>query len=377
MLRVGISILSTEGRNVWNSGIDQNVYFLASLLDGIPFVDRVLLLDCGDQHRAPDDAGSFADRFPIVQLREADDLVDVVIELAGGLEREWCARFRARGGKIATHLCGHVYAPFVAQTIFDHRTYFSAEPRDEIWILAKDQQFRAMLRAIHRCPVFETPYLWAPDFLDESAATMASQGLSFGYRPGSLSAGGAVPAIFEPNISPMKVGIIPFLICEEMQRADPHALARVHFMNTAHMKNHHTLVSLVGNSDLYKVGKVRIEARDYFTKVMGGGANLVVSHQITWSQNYLYLDALHGNYPLIHNSTLFSDAGYYYPDSDVPAGVEQLRLAIADHDHNLDSYAARAAAKIASLSPDNRVNRDAYARRLLALVEPSRRNRVA
>jgi hypothetical protein len=55
----------------------------------------------------------------------------------------------------------------------------------------------------------------------------------------------------------------------------------------------------------------------------------------------------------------------------------QMRNAIVEHDRNLDWYAGRAAAKIASLSPDARANRDAYARRLLALSQRVRRRRAA
>lgn len=377
-MRVGITILTQEGHNIWNNGIGQNIYFLASLLEGIPFVEQVVLLDCGDQGRAPDYAGAFANRFPLVPLREATDLVDVAIEVSGGLNAEWTDRFRARGGHVVFHVCGQPYASFVEPTTFDRPGFFSeAERCDEVWILAKDAPFTAWLRAIHRCPVYQTPYLWAPDFLDDTARMITQDGLSFGYKPGTLSSSPAIPAIFEPNISPIKMGLIPFLICEEVERAAPDAIARLHFMNTDRIKAHRSMVFLVGNCDLYRAGKVSIEARDYFARVMGRGANMVISHQITCPQNYLYLDALHGRYPLIHNSPMFADVGYYYPDSDIAAGAMQMRNAIVEHDRNLDWYAGRAAAKIASLSPDARANRDAYARRLLALSQRVRRRRAA
>lgn len=367
-MRIGISILTKEGHNVWNNGIGQNVYHLACLFEAVPFVEKVVLLDCGDQGVAPGNAATVGERFQIIPLREATDLIDVAIELSGGLDGEWTSCFRARGGRVVFHVCGQPYSGLIEPTTFDRPSFFSEAQRcDEVWLLPKDAPFAAMLRAIHRCPVYEMPYLWSPVFLDDVVSTIEKDGLSFGYQPGSLVEGNITPAIFEPNISPIKMGLIPFLICEELERSNPAAIRRLHFMNTQQFAQHHTFVMLVGNSALYKAEKASLEARDYFARVMGRGANVVLSHQITCPQNYLYLDALHGGYPLIHNSPLFADVGYYYPESDIAAGLAQLQRAIAEHDLNLDAYKVAAAAKIATLSPYSHANRDAYARRLLAL----------
>lgn len=367
-MRIGISILSKAGDNIWNSGIGQNVYHLANLLMHISFVRNVVLIDCGETGAPADNTGSMGEKYAIIPMAEALDAVDVTIEVAGGMPPEWIAQFRARGGKFVYHICGQPYAVFVEPTIFDKPAFFSeAERADEIWVLPKDAHFSAMLRAIHRCPIFTLPYLWSPVFLEDTIEKIAAENLHFGYTQGDMAKGRLVPAIFEPNISTIKMGLIPYLMCERYEREGEHKLERVHFMNTLHMAEQKSFVTLVSNTDLYKQGKTLLEGRDYFARVMGRGANMVVSHQLECDQNYVYLDALAGNYPLIHNSKSFADIGYYYPDSDIDAGLQQMQLAQAEHDHNLASYAARNTARIAQLSPDNRHNQDGYARRLLAL----------
>lgn len=367
-MRVGISILTREGQNIWNNGIDQNVYHIASLMEGIPFVERVILLDCGDQKQHPANSNALADRFPLVSLAEASDAVDVAIEVSGAIDTEWASRFRARGGHVVSYICGQPYSAIVEPTIFDRHGFFGdAQRSDEIWILAKDAPFTAYLRQLHRCPVHEVPYLWSPVFLEDTARTIEQDGLTFGYIPGSLREHGAHPAIFEPNISPIKMGLIPFLICEEAYRQAPDIISKLSFMNSIQLNEHPAFVMMVGNSALYRDGKAVLAGRDFIARIMGGGANMVVSHQMTCPQNYLYLDALYGNYPLIHNSPLFSDVGYFDPDSEIGAGVACLRLAIAEHDRELADYTARAARRIASHSPFDRRNRDSYARRLIAL----------
>lgn len=368
-MRIGISILTREGHNLWSNGIDQNVYHLACLLRSLSFIEKVVLLDCGNLGKAPDYAGEIGSQFEIIPLSEVQDSIDIAIEISGALDAEWTARFRARGGKVVYHICGQPYSGLVEPTTFNRSGCFGRADRcDEIWMLPKDALFGNMVQAIYRCPVLSVPYLWAPVFLEMNAALVKSEVGAFGYKPGSLVAGNVQPAIFEPNISAIKAGIIPFLICEQMERFDTNIIKSVHFMNSAQFAAHPTFMSLVGHSDLYKAEKALLLNRDYFARVMGLGANLVVSHQITCPQNYLYLDALYGNYPLVHNSALFADVGYFYPDSDIEAGCAQMALAIKEHDQNLTSYKEKAAKKIDSLSPYAQANQDVYARRLANLL---------
>lgn len=374
-MRIGITIYTYDGHNVWNNGIGQNVYHLACTLEKIPFVERVLLINTGSEDAPPQDAGDLANKFRMVRQQEAADLLDVVIEVSGALDLELNSRFRARGGRVVFHNCGQPYSALVEPTIFNKPSVFLDPQRcDEVWTLPKDAQFDPMMRALHRCPVYQVPYLWAPNFLEQSAKDLANQGeYEFGYKLGSLA--NPVPAIFEPNISPIKMGTIPFMICEAAYAKYPDQIPKAWFVNGHHMASHATFVKLVQRFGLYAAGKLAIAPRDYFTHVMAAGANMVVSHQLDCPQNYLYLDALFGNYPLIHNSLLFADVGYYYPNSDISAGLEQFELAMNEHDKNLEFNAERNAKKIEELSPLNRANQNGYAHRLINLLPSGSRGR--
>ncbi|MDP3175341.1 MAG: DUF2827 family protein, partial [Phenylobacterium sp.] len=59
--------------------------------------------------------------------------------------------------------------------------------------------------------------------------------------------------------------------------------------------------------------------------------------------------------------------GYYFEDSDIAEGVNQLRRACLTHDENLERYRARSRAEMDRLSPNNPSNAAAYVRRLIAL----------
>lgn len=362
-MKVGISILTHAGHNVWNNGIGQNVYFLAQCLAASPFVDSVFVVNCGDQSAPPNSSGSLGEQFKLIPLAEASDAVDVVIEMGGALDLAWKIDFKARGGRIIYHNCGQPYAALIEPSTFGKLGCFSTPGHyDEVWLLPKDRQFTAMQRAIHRQEVIEVPYLWAPDFLIESGTVQADEPL--GYKIGSLADGNIRPAIFEPNISPIKMGTIPLLICEEVERISPNRIAAVDFMNGVHLRETLTFAQLSDNLNLSKAGKLRIKAREYVSDIFKSGANMVVSHQIEVEQNYLYLDTLYGGYPLIHNSRSFADVGYYYEESDIAAGVTQVLNAALYHDLNLHDYKSRALRKIASVDPLSRANIDHYSRRL-------------
>lgn len=368
-MRVGLSLITHVGQNIWNNGIGQNVYFLAQCIDAIPFVEQVIIINCGDQDTPPASAGDLGAKFPLVSAHDAIEAVDVAIEMAGAFGPEWKRAFKAKGGKIAFHNCGQPYAALIEPHVFSQPGCFvEPELSDEVWLLPKDSKFARMQGAFHRCPVHEVPYLWGPDFLLNSGDLTTD--IPFGYQPGSLTDGNLRPAIFEPNISPIKMGTIPLLICEVLERRHPNLISSVTFLNGSHLMDTHTFSYMLKNLNLHASKKIEVRGREYFSDVMRSGANIVVSHQLEVTQNYLYLDSIYGNYPLLHNSPDFQDIGYYYRDSDVEEAVEMADWIVRFHDQEAEAYNSRSKQRLAKLSPSAPQNIDSYARRLLALTAP-------
>jgi hypothetical protein len=379
-MRVGISVLTREGQSIWQNGLGQNVWFLADLMRRLSFVEEVILLDSGDQAKLPAEVDHGSQPLRLMRAREATQLLDVVIEMSGGLDVEWLDYMRARGAKVVFHCCGQPYVAMIEPVVFGKPGYaVRADRCDEIWILPKDQRFASMLEVLHRCPVRQTPYLWSPEFIDRRAsALLAQHGLQFGYRPaapGTLRDPLSV-AIFEPNISVVKCCTIPMLAADVAYRVDPEAIAAMHVLNSVQMTNHPTFNYLCNSLDLVKDGRATFESRHDFPGYMAQFANAVVSHQWNNDQNNLYLDALYGGYPLIHNSPwLGEQAGYYYPDSDVTLAADRLVWAAYHHHEHLEDYRARAQRFLAPLAPHSQSSLTAYGRRLLELT--GRRAQVA
>jgi hypothetical protein len=368
-MRIGISVLTHAGQNIWENGMGQNVLFLARLLQRIEFVESVTLIDAGDQQAMPPQVDTAAMGLGFGRARELTGALDVVIEMAGALDVQWLQYFRACGGRVTFHCVGQPFVALAEPIVFSDKGHFSRPDRcDEVWLLPKDEVFTPMMRTLHRCPVFEVPYLWSPQFLAQRVAEVEAAGFRFGYTPRTAAQPGFRVAIFEPNISVVKSGSVPMLVCDGAYRADPAAVESMQVLNTLHIKDHPTMLYLANSLDLVRQHKAVFHGRNDFAGFMAQFSDAVVSHQWQNDQNYSYLDALYGNYPLVHNSPWLRDAGYHYPDFDIAAGARQLLHAARHHDAQLDDYRARAGRVFAAVDPFNPANIDGYARRLLHLA---------
>jgi hypothetical protein len=367
-MRIGVSVITHEGQHIWSNGLAQHVFFFARMLRAMPFVEEVILLNCGSQTSfVADGEGAF----PLIPPREATDRVDVVVEMSGALDVEWLDYVRALGKKVAWYICGTPYVPILQPSLFAIDDYFGRiERSDALWVVEQHALWAPMLAALNRTPAFTVPLIWGPDFIEARARDMAAQGTPFGVRGGADAwpEGGVRTAIFEPNITITKSSVIPMLICDEAARRDPTAIDRMTVLNSLQMSEHLTFSYLVNSLDLTKAGKTKLEARHDFAGVMAHFGDAVVTHQWDNKSNYVYCDALYGDYPLIHNSTWVGDAGYFYPGWDVEAGAQALLRAHREHLRNLDDYHARARRFLASIDPLHPRNIEIYARRLLALV---------
>ncbi|KWH29531.1 hypothetical protein WL99_15000 [Burkholderia cepacia] len=363
---VGISLFARDGQAIWESGIHQNIAFLAMMLKSSDRIGPVYFLNGGDASALP--AGLELDGLdiPLVKPSNVTHEVDVVIEMGAQLPAEWLRHMKALGKKCVACYVGHIYSGIAEAPIFEKPPghIFNGTPFDEVWVLDKSEKIDVpLLRTLARAPVYTIPHLWSPYFLERRIAALAAKGTTFGYRPGRQP---WCLATLEPNISVVKSCHYPMLACDEFYRARPDAVQHMFVVNSLHMKEHPTFVHFANSLDLVRHHKATFEPRLDLPGFMALHADAVVSHHWENGQNYLYYDVLYGGYPLIHNSTLIGDAGYYYPDFDSAAGGRALLDAWLHHDERLDDYRVKAGRLLQSVSIDNPANLDAFVSRLVA-----------
>jgi hypothetical protein len=365
-LSVGISLFARDGQNIWENGLHQNIAFLAMLLKQSEHIGRVYFLNGGDAKSLS--AGLTFDGLDIPLVRPADVTheLDVVIQMGAQLSVEWLKHMKALGKKLIACFVGHVYSDLCETPIFGRPSghIFNGGPFDEVWVLPKSGRTDVpLLRTLMRVPVHVVPHIWSPYFLESRIAELAAGGVAFGYQPGR---GPWRLATLEPNISVVKSCHYPMLVCEEFFRTKPEAVRHMYVVNSMHMKEHSTFLHFANNLEIVRQHKASFEPRVDLPGFLSRDADVVVSHHWENAQNYLYYDVLYGGYPLVHNSTMLGDAGYYYPDFDSEAGARVLLDAWLHHDERIVDYRAKANAVLESVSTSNPVNRDAFIARMVA-----------
>jgi hypothetical protein len=128
-----------------------------------------------------------------------------------------------------------------------------------------------------------------------------------------------------------------------------------------HLNDRVTFNKFYSNTELYRSGKLVIENRYsiaglFNTKRIG----TIVSNHFYNDLNYVTLEALFLNYPIVHNSEFCKEAGYYYDSFNTKLGVDQLSRAISTDDHLSDQMLKNAKEIIYSFSINNPSTHRAY-----------------
>jgi hypothetical protein len=373
-LRVGvtISVRSGEQQSIWENGIFQNCILLVQMLKQLPEVGRSVLIHGAGITEIPRGLMLKETGTEIVGLEEALSSLDVVVEMSDQLPEDWVQKFRAKGGRFVAMKVGNEYFIDVERSIYSlpHAGLCSRKVYDAIWTLPQYEECCADYFSLNtRAPVKIVPHLWSPVFLEMGIATLP-EGAYFGYQPGRKH---WRVCVFEPNLSMVKTSVIPMLVCEEAYRKNPSFAEIIRFCNTQKAKDIPAFVRFAQSLDIVRNGLSSFDPRFCFYEFMAHHGDCVVSHQWHNAQNYLYYETLYGGYPLVHNSPIIKDLGYYYPDFNNHAGGAALLRAYETHDASLEEYKSKAAEFLKTLDTSYLPNIEAYREELMNLfvAEPA------
>lgn len=367
-LRVGvtISVRSGQQQSLWENGIFQNCILLVQMFKQLPEIETAVLVHGAGITEIPPGLMLKETGTEIYGLEQALDTLDVIVEMSDQLPEDRVARFRAKGGRFVAMKVGNEYFIDIERSIYNqpHAGLCSRKVYDAIWTLPQYKDCCTDYFSLNtRAPVKIVPHLWSPLFIEMGMAKLP-EGARFGYRPGRKH---WRVCVFEPNLCMVKTSVIPMLACEEAYRERPAFAEIFRFLNTNKAKDNPAFVRFAQSLDIVKNGLSSFDGRFYFYEFMAHHGDCVVSHQWHNAQNYLYYETLYGGYPLIHNSPMLKDLGYYYPDFDNRAGGQALLRAHETHDQYLDAYKKKAAEFLKTLDISYQPNIEAYRRELLSL----------
>ena len=349
--KVGVTLYIREGQqSLWENGIFQNCYFLLELLARLPSVSQTFIVNGGPGNPATSRDLLALAPAPVINMQEAAETLDLVIELSAQVSIEWATAFVRRGGKVVGM---HVASDFIIDA--ERMAYKLAPgvlmapiPYHEVWTLpAFEKTCAEYYRVGFNAPARVMPHLWAPTLLEQSLAVRGN-GAAFAYDPGRKR---WRLGVLEPNLCTVKTCHLPLLISDVAHRADGQMIESLKVFNALVLKDHPQFIAYARSMDLVRQGLATFEGRFPIFDIMGKMCDAVVSHHWENGQNYLYYEMLYGGYPLIHNSDFLGQCGYRYASFDPEDGALALRSAFAEHDLRLDEYRSDAAAFLATLDP--------------------------
>jgi hypothetical protein len=190
------------------------------------------------------------------------------------------------------------------------------------------------------------PYVWDPCIIDNT-----TKDLKWRPRTGSEK---ETFIITEPNISFQKSSVIPILALERWyQNNKDRDIQVVVFNGERLLMTPFFKENIWEKLDLVKDNKISVTGRSDIQKTMEiYPYGTFILHQINNEYNYMTLELLHNNYPVIHNSDSWKEFGYYYSGSDLDNLGKQIDL-IQNHTTNFEIYKSHAKNLIYTHSPYN------------------------
>lgn len=351
-----IGIVVHSGAQLFSNGITQNAYFIYQCLEHLGYPCEFL---CNE----PDPKPFAYKQLPVRRLVPDPDFVrayGLIITVTRGISDEMYALFAAAKVPVIGFTCGNnfmqdqedfVRAPRDALASFQGKS--SAD--DELWIIPSFAPFRHYLETLRERPVYVVPHLWCPSVLNARAMSLSKVPCEkLVYDVCAHAESTQINLIStEPNLSFCKTSWFSVMAAERLFLATPERLHEMFVFNfPEHAHAHRMADCLKLGSKLRRFRRLEMdEILLYFNtqKQMP----IFLTHQTNNPLNYVYYELLYFGYPLVHNSPDLDGCGYYYPENDLAACVEQIEYARTHHHKHIETYKARARAYLERVNPRN------------------------
>lgn len=336
-INIGITITveNPAAVSVFSNGICQNIVLLRELYTRCAGVANAYLINVASPAR---EAYGGTDWEPyrewFISLEEAHAKCDVVVACNGFLGEETCRRFRQDGRKLVKHVLGPELC------IFNEKVLFGTSPAgiyprrqyDAVWYSPHYERDRHFHEVRYDCAARPAAYIWDPRFLQHHIRQLQAKDPNY---PGTYVSRGRTArrvAVMEPNINLVKTCTIPIVVAEKLQRRSPECLDRLYVFGGKSVMTNKDLVDFVKDLEVHRAKKCFFEARYPIVWTLKNYADTVLSHQNQNELNYLYLDAAWLGYPVVHNSPMMRELGWYYPENDAAEAARLLQWVALNFD---------------------------------------------
>jgi hypothetical protein len=345
-----IGITCADESKVWNNGLHQNAYNLYKLYQKLNF--NVFLVSQKKEYtKVFEDNIVFLDSETIKKF-------DVILEVSESLTDSNYSIFIKNNKKVISINYGNLLMVFNEHIIADKKQAFCFSRENvENWYSPHFYFSEGLTRVTSKKEGKICPYIWSPDFLVKYSSKN-----NFDIFKAAENLDPSKLAMLEPNLNFMKSCIYPIIGCEILENRDSKKISQIMTFGTDNIKDSKSFIEMIKKFEIFKTKKISFENRySYPYLIKSGHIGTVVSNNIYNDLNYLTLESLFLNIPIVHNSKFCKEAGYYYESPFDGIGISnQIENAIDNFNYNKKIYSESAKEVIWKFSPENPDNIKTY-----------------
>lgn len=336
---IGITIRVDDPKKdcLFSNGIRQNVILLQEIYGKCKNIKNSYIINTSniDPELYKDTTWEKYSKF-IINTEQGKELCDIVVMAHGNFSLKKYAEYKNLGKKIVIQVLGSELVIFNESILFKEKPCNIYQKNDFISAIWTSPHFydrdRFFFEARYECPVYEAPYIWDPRFIEEHVESLEKSGKPTLYSPRSNK---KRISVVEPNINMVKTCTIPIVISELFFRKNPELVEKTSIFGGKKLSQKKDMTDFVIGLQSYKAKKLFFESRFPIVWLLGSHTDILLSHQNQCELNYVYLDAAWLGYPVVHNSPMMKELGWYYPENNANIATEHL-LYIARNFDNLE-----------------------------------------
>jgi len=151
--------------------------------------------------------------------------------------------------------------------------------------------------------------------------------------------------MMDPNISFQKCSFYSLLLIEAFSKQFPEWRGKVHIINGDRLQiSSNALNIFLPSLSMYKNNRIVLYPRKKIHDILKEHRSACfITHQWNNDYNYMTLELLYCNYPILHNSEGWSEYGYYYSIDKWQKAIQTMYNAVKNHTDNLNIYKTHAA----------------------------------
>jgi hypothetical protein len=213
---------------------------------------------------------------------------------------------------------------------------------DEIWTSPHYKQHIDYAALINRTEIQNSrvvPYVWDPCFLTQYGTKNTIE-----WSPPTSWENMDI-VIMDPNISFQKCYFYSLLLVEAFSKKHPEWKGKVQIINGDKLKiEMNSFNFILPSLSLYTNNRIILHGRKNIHTILNDHpSSCFITHQWNNDFNYMTLELLYCNYPILHNSDGWDKFGYHYSINKWDEAVDTLYRALKYHKDNLNIYKTHAA----------------------------------